>query len=82
MLGIPRTRLSELLNHADLYVWWTRFKEKKIVENARKRRQRAYYRNKVRALIESGYDPETAYALADEDKVPDGWGTLSDDDPS
>jgi hypothetical protein len=64
LLGITRPTLSTLLNHADLYVWWTKYKEKRIVENARARRARAYYRQKVKALLEAGYDPETAHQVA------------------
>jgi hypothetical protein len=65
LLGIPYNRLSRMLNTGDLYIWWRRYKEKRIAANARARQQRAYRRQKMRALIESGYDEETARAIVE-----------------
>lgn len=78
MLGMRRTSLSTLLNHGELYVWWRKYKDKRIVENARARRQRAYYHRKVRMLLEAGYDMATASALAGQPKPRNSWPELAE----
>ena len=64
MLGISKGFLSKKLNHRGLLQWWEKYKAKRSQERAKAGRRRAYLRERTRALIESGYDPETAAALA------------------
>jgi hypothetical protein len=68
ILGIHATRLSSALQHRRLYPWWSRYKEQLSIERRRARERRAYYRKKLRALLESGYDLATAEALAAQDR--------------
>ena len=67
ILGMHETRLSSALQHRRLYPWWSRYKEQVSTERRRARERRAYYRKKLRALVESGYDLATAEALAAQD---------------
>jgi hypothetical protein len=64
LLGVSISALSRKLNHRGLLQWWEKYKAKQMVARTRAARRRAYLRQKTRALIESGYDPETAAALA------------------
>lgn len=68
ILGMSAKDLSRALQHGTIYPWWKRYKEELSLERRRARERRAYYRKKLRALLESGYDLATAEALAAQDR--------------
>jgi hypothetical protein len=64
LLGMPYRTLSRRLNTGKLLLWWTSFKKRQIEKNRKERGRRSYHRRKVRALLEAGYDLETAETIA------------------
>jgi hypothetical protein len=64
LLGVPYRSLSRRLNTGKLLLWWMSYKKKLIEKNRKERGRRSYHRRKVKALLESGYDLETAETIA------------------